>query len=96
MTDLDLYLQLFDYHLPQSQIAQVPATPRDSSKLLVMDRHSGQIKHHVFKDLAQILTPNDVLVLNQTKVFPARLSGKKSTGGKAEILLTQETGVGEW
>ena len=77
----------FDYHLPPSLIAHHPNNPRDRSRLLFLNKATGQTKHYHFSDLTKLLTPNDVLVLNQTKVFPARLHLHKSTGGKVEILL---------
>jgi len=85
----------FDYHLPPESIAQSPAVPRDSSKLMVVDRVSGELEHHTFSDLDSILRYNDVLVRNNTKVMPARLFGKKSTGGFVEVLLIKEVGVSE-
>lgn len=96
MTRLDRYLHLFDYHLPDEHIAQQPASPRDSSKLLVLNRNTGNIKHHIFADLVDIFNPNDVLVLNQTKVFPARIKGKKSTGGKTELVLHRQVDINTW
>ncbi len=86
-------LSAFDYHLPSEKIAQVPVSPRDSSKLLVVDRKTGQFSDHHFSDLANLLTENDVLVLNNTKVFPARLYGKTDTGKVVELLLARETAV---
>ena len=80
-------LSNFNYHLPSSLIAHYPNNPRDRSRLLSLNRNTGQLKHYHFADLSKLLAPNDVLVLNQTKVFPARLYLHKSTGGKVEILL---------
>ena len=77
----------FDYHLPEELIGQNPIEPRDSCKLLVLDKKTGEISHLIFKDLLELLNSNYVFVLNDTKVFPARLFGKKDTGGKTEILL---------
>lgn len=65
----------FDYHLPPERIAQRPAEPRDSAKLLTLCRQSGQMDDKVFHDIADMLTPNDVLVVNETKVINARLKG---------------------
>jgi S-adenosylmethionine:tRNA ribosyltransferase-isomerase len=86
-------LEDFDYQLPQEYIAQEPAEPRDSSKLLVLERKSGRLFHRVFCDIAEILRPTDVLVLNDTRVIPARLFGRrKDTGGSMEVLLlTRQT-----
>ena len=70
-------------------IAKQPATPRDSSRLLVLHRDDGQIEHRIFRDIHEYFQPGDVLVLNNTKVFPAKLFAHKSTGGKVEILLVR-------
>ena len=86
----------FNYVLPKNRIAQTPASPRDSSHLLVIDRKIGKISHHHFYDLPDLLTPNDVLVFNETKVIPARIIGKKNTGGKVEILLNKEISPDTW
>lgn len=77
----------FDYHLPPELIAQQPVSPRDHSRLLVVDRASGSLSHHYFYELPQLLKKSDVLVRNNTKVFPARLIGVKENGGKIELLL---------
>lgn len=87
---------VFDYNLPSGSIANQPVTPRDHSKLMVIDRNSGHIDNLHFFDLVDILTKNDVLVLNQTKVFPARLIGHKTTGGKVEILLLRQINASTW
>lgn len=81
----------FDYNLPDSFIAQTPAEPRDSSKLMVLDCQTQTIAHHQFSDLVQFLNAGDILVMNTTRVIPARLHGIKSeTGGKLEILLLKQ------
>jgi S-adenosylmethionine:tRNA ribosyltransferase-isomerase len=85
-----------NYRLPESLIAQSPANPRDSSKLMTVNRESHEINHYIFHDLTNLLTNNDVLVFNDTKVFPARLIGTKDTGGKVEILLLKELRKGIW
>jgi S-adenosylmethionine:tRNA ribosyltransferase-isomerase len=77
----------FDYPLPPESIAQRPAEPRDSSRLLVLNRATGQLDHRVFRDIVDYLRPADLLVLNQTRVIPARMAAQKSTGGKVEVLL---------
>ncbi|HEX6923892.1 MAG TPA: tRNA preQ1(34) S-adenosylmethionine ribosyltransferase-isomerase QueA [Longimicrobiaceae bacterium] len=77
----------FDYELPEELIAQSPAERRDQSRLLVVDRKSGTFQHRVFADLVDLIAPGDVLVLNETRVFPARLKGRRSGGGEAEALL---------
>ncbi len=89
-------IKLFNYHLPQELIAQAQVKPRDHSRLLVLDKSSKKLKHLHFYDLPKLLTGNDVLVLNQTKVFPARLIGKKITGGKAEIFLMARINKDNW
>jgi len=80
----------FDYHLPESSIAQTPAEPRDSSRLLVLNRDSGKIEHRIFRDVKLFLQPNDLLILNQTRVIPARIFAKKETGGHVELLLLRK------
>ena len=78
----------FDYELPQELIAQTPVEPRDASRLMVVHRGTGQIEHRTFRDIAEYLRPGDLLILNQTRVIPARLFGRKAeTGGKVELLL---------
>jgi S-adenosylmethionine:tRNA ribosyltransferase-isomerase len=77
----------FDYHLPESSIAQTPAEPRDSSRLLVLPRDTGIIDHRVFRDIGHYLRSGDLLVLNQTRVIPARIYARKDTGGRVELLL---------
>jgi len=86
----------FDYHLPESSIAQTPAEPRDSSRLLILDRASGQIEHRIFRDLGFYLHPNDLLVLNQTRVIPARIYARKQTGGRVELLLLRRRDALTW
>jgi len=86
----------FNYDLPQKYIAQTPIEPRDHSRLLVLNRLNNQISHRVFYELDQILNPGDLLVLNQTRVIPARLIAHKSTGGKAEILLLRRENENVW
>ena len=86
----------FDYDYPEELIASAPAEPRDSSRLLVLDRSSAKLEHAAFRDLPRYLKPGDCLVLNRTKVLPCRLLGKKSTGGKADLLLVRELGPASW
>lgn len=86
----------FDYQLPVSSIAQTPAEPRDSSRLLVLHRDSGDVEHRIFRDLSLILQPNDLLILNQTRVIPARMFAKKETGGKVELLLLRRRDLLRW
>lgn len=77
----------YDYHLPEHLIAQAPAFARDQSRLLCLNRATGGMTHHLFSDIIDILTPSDLLVTNNTKVIPARLHGRKESGGKIELLL---------
>lgn len=86
----------FNYKFDKANIATHPASPRDSSKLLILNRRTGQLCDSHFWNLANLLTPNDVLVLNQTKVFPCRLLGQKNTGGKTEVLLLNQLTKDSW
>ncbi len=86
----------FDYVLPEGLIAQRPASPRDSARLLVVPKNSKKFEHRVFTDIIDYVQPGDVLVLNNSKVIPARLIGKKATGGKVEILLSRSLGGKRW
>jgi S-adenosylmethionine:tRNA ribosyltransferase-isomerase len=89
-----------DYALPRERIALYPAEPRDSSRLLMMDRRSGALHHGIFRDLPAYLRPGDVLVLNDTRVRPARLHGRLSDGRSVEVLLLrrlpQASGAETW
>jgi S-adenosylmethionine:tRNA ribosyltransferase-isomerase len=78
---------LFDYDLPPDRIAQQPAEPRDSSRLLVLDRRSGAIEHRTFRDIGDYLRPRDLLIANDSRVIPARLHAHKPTGGRVEVFL---------
>ncbi len=87
----------YDYDLPESAIAQYPVEPRDNSRLLVLDRGSDTNGHRHFHDLPELLNPGDLLVLNDTRVIPARLFGKKKPGGgRAELFLIRDLGEGFW
>jgi S-adenosylmethionine:tRNA ribosyltransferase-isomerase len=86
----------FNYDLPQKYIAQTPIEPRDHSRLLILDRSNGLISHRFFYELDQILSPGDLLVLNQTKVIPARIYANKDTGGKIELLLLRRESDNVW
>ena len=81
-----------DYELPEDLIAQSPVEPRDASRLMVVDVRRGTIAHHTFQDLPRFLLPGDALVLNETKVLPARLDAKKPTGGEVELLFLRDLG----
>lgn len=84
-------LSLFDYKLPEKLIAKYPADQRDESRLMVVHKDSGKIEHKVFKDLHEYLSEDDLLLFNNTKVFPARLFGRKEkTGAKIEVFLLRE------
>lgn len=87
----------FDFILPTELIAEKPVEHRDESKLLILNRQTGRIDHAQFRDLTKSLNKNDVLVFNNTKVFPARIIGwKEDTGGKVEILLNHQNDDGHW
>jgi len=80
-------IELFDYDLPKDRIAQVPVEQRDRSSLMRLDRRLKKTSHHLFCDLPELMQPGDILVVNDTRVVPARLIGYRKTGGKVEILL---------
>ena len=84
-----------DYELPEDLIAQRPAEPRDASRLMVLDVPRGAIAHHTFRDLPTLLRSGDALVLNETKVLPARVEARKQTGGVVELLFLRDRG-GSW
>ncbi len=87
----------FDYDLPQHFIAQTPLEPRDSSRLMVLDRKHGEIQHAHFNQLGQFLRPGDLLILNETRVIPARLFGRKHpSGGRVELLLLRRQDDRTW
>ena len=91
----DFLLSSYDYKLPQTSIAQTPAVPRDSSRLLVVNPQQG-CTHTVFRNLPNWLKSGDLLVLNDTRVIPARLYGHKTTGSQVEILLIEERSFNYW
>lgn len=86
----------FDYDLPQELIAQHPMEPRDHSRLLVVDKKTGEIEHKHFYDLINYLKPGDVLVFNDTRVIPARLHGTKDTGAHVEVFLLTRRDATDW
>ena len=86
----------FYFDLPEEFIAQTPLERRDASRLLTLDKTTGAIAHHHFYELPQFLRPNDCLVLNDSRVLPARLLGHRSTGGAVEVLLLRDLGDGKW
>ena len=90
-------VDLFDFHLPEELIAQTPLEQRAESRLMVLNKESGKIEHDVFKNIKNYLNPGDCLVLNDTKVLPARLFGmKEDTGAKIEVLLLKQLEGDEW
>jgi S-adenosylmethionine:tRNA ribosyltransferase-isomerase len=91
-----LHISDFDYDLPPELIAQEPLARRDDSRLLVLDRKSGGLHHHVFRDLPGLLRPGDLLVVNRSRVIPARLLGTRAGGGAAEVLLLRDRGGDVW
>ena len=86
----------FWYDLPEELIAQTPLQKRDSSRLLVLGKESGEIEHKHFYDILEYLKPGDCLVMNDSRVLPARLLGKRLTGGTVELLLLRDLGDGRW
>jgi S-adenosylmethionine:tRNA ribosyltransferase-isomerase len=86
----------FDYDLPESSIAQTPAEPRDSSRLLVLHRNTGKLEHKIFRNIKDYLKPGDLLVLNQTRVIPARIFARKESGGRVELLLLRRRDEVTW
>lgn len=86
----------FDYNLPPERIAQTPIEPRDASRLLVLNRTSGAIEHTHFNQIGAYLRPGDLLVINDTKVIPARIYATKPTGGKVELLLLKKLDEHRW
>jgi S-adenosylmethionine:tRNA ribosyltransferase-isomerase len=85
-----------DYELPEDLIAQRPAEPRDASRLMLVDAANGGISHHTFRDLPRFLRPGDALVLNETKVLPARLLARRPNGGEVELLFLRQLEDGLW
>ncbi len=94
--DASYDISLYEYDLPERMIAQEPAEPRDTSRLMVLDRATGEVRHAVFRELGRFLRKGDLLVLNNTKVFPARTFGIRSSGGRVEVLFLRATGQGRW
>ena len=86
----------FWYDLPEELIAQTPLQKRDTSRLLTVDRKTGALQHKHFYDILDHLNPGDTLVMNDSRVLPARLLGHRPTGGAAELLLLRDLGGNEW
>jgi S-adenosylmethionine:tRNA ribosyltransferase-isomerase len=84
------------YDLPEERIAQTPVEPRDHSRLMVIHRDTGEIEHRHFYDVIEYLNPGDCLVINDTRVIPARLYGERPTGGACEVLLLKQLGPKRW
>ena len=84
--DLDYY----DYCLPDNLIANMPTNERTESRLMRVSKNSSDISHNKFADIINFINPNDLLVINESKVIPARLYGKKQTGGKIEVLIEKK------
>jgi len=93
---MSLDLKDYSYNLPKNLVANHPTNCRDHCRLLSLNKTTSEINHLNFFDLKEILGPNDVLILNQSKVFPARLFGQKKTGGKFEILLIRQINIDSW
>jgi len=89
-------IEEFDYHLPREMIAQEPALDRSASRMLVLHRKDGAIEHRLFGDVVEYLRAGDVLVLNDTRVLPARLNARKQTGGAVNILLVEPLDASRW
>ncbi|RFU65843.1 tRNA preQ1(34) S-adenosylmethionine ribosyltransferase-isomerase QueA [Peribacillus glennii] len=90
-------VDLFDFHLPEELIAQVPLENREESRLMVLDKETGEIQHEIFKNITNYLSPGDCLVLNDTRVLPARLYGsKEDTGANVEVLLLKQEEGDAW
>src|ERR1700677_2201021 len=89
-------LSSYQFDLPQELIAQHPCTPRDHSRLMIVDRSTGNITEIVFRELVDFLKSGDHLIFNNTKVIPARLLGKRETGGEAEIFLIRRDVDDTW
>jgi S-adenosylmethionine:tRNA ribosyltransferase-isomerase len=96
MTPGDHTIDAYDYDLPPDLIAQEPLADRSASRLLVLHRASGALTHRTFQDLPELLTPGDLLVVNRSRVLPARLLGTRPEGGKAEALLVRRRGPDLW
>ena len=89
-------LSLYDYDLPRDMIAQQPVEVRDNSRLMALNRKTGAVRHGVFREIGGFLRKGDLLVVNNTRVFPARMRGLRSTGGKVEVLFLHDMGGGKW
>lgn len=95
-SDMDMKVDDFDYELPEELIAQTPIEQRDASRLMVLRRDVKSVEHRSFSDLPGFLRSGDALVINDTRVIPARIWGRRETGGKIELLLLEEINLGVW
>lgn len=95
-TAVDHSAAAYDFALPEELIAQEPAPERDASRLLVLDRRTGAVEHRTFRDLPTLLRPGDLLVTNRSRVFRARLLGRRAGGGEAEVLLVRRLADDDW
>ena len=93
---MDLPQPFLEYDLPRHLIAQTPAEPRDASRLLVVDRGRQRLQDHYFSELPELLLPGDLLVVNDSRVLPARLQARRSSGGSVELLLLEDYNDGTW
>lgn len=89
-------IEHYDYELPRELIAQAPLADRSASRLLVLERRTGRVEHRRFRDLPDLLTPGDLVVVNRSRVLPARLLARRPGGGSAEILLVRRRGPEHW
>ncbi|HJW85985.1 MAG TPA: tRNA preQ1(34) S-adenosylmethionine ribosyltransferase-isomerase QueA [Candidatus Brocadiaceae bacterium] len=95
-TQASTKLSDYDYDLPRELIAQHPLENRDDARLLILHRDTGDIEHRKFSDITDYLLPNDLLILNNTKVLPARIFGHKSSGASVELLFVEDLGENQW
>ena len=96
LAEINLHISNFDYRLPPEAIAQQPLAERDESRLLTLPRHEGPAAHNLFKDLPGLLSPGDLLVVNRSRVLPARLLCNRATGGRVELLLLRQVSESSW
>ncbi|KHE93808.1 MAG: S-adenosylmethionine-tRNA ribosyltransferase-isomerase, partial [Candidatus Scalindua brodae] len=96
MSEASYKISNYDYNLPKHLIAQYPTTKRDESRLLVLHKESSKIEHRRFYEIIEYLNCGDVLVLNDTKVSPARILGTRTTGGRVECLIIREVEENTW
>jgi S-adenosylmethionine:tRNA ribosyltransferase-isomerase len=96
MPQRDARLSDYDYDLPPERIAQEPARPRDASRLLVLDRRTGAVAHHRFRELPDLLAAGDLVVLNETRVIPAAFTARRASGARIEGCYLRTLDGGEW